>query len=120
MRQAILRKRQALLTKKQRELTITQEVLGTIDQLNANWQRVLASRKSAQLAQQTLLAEQRQHELGLQTSNEVLSAQTSFANARSSAVRALVEYQIAQTDLAYATGCLLDAARIQWPEMEND
>lgn len=120
LRQAILRKRQALLTKKQRELTITQEVLGTIDQLNANWQRVLASRKSAQLAQQTLLAEQRQHELGLQTSNEVLSAQTSFANARSSAVRALVEYQIAQTDLAYATGCLLDAARIQWPEMEND
>ncbi len=120
LRQAILRKQQALLTRKQRELTITQEVLRSIDQLNANWQRVLASRKSAQLAQQTLLAEQRLHELGLQTSNEVLSAQTSFANARSSAVRALVEYQIAQTDLAYATGCLLDAARIQWPEMEND
>lgn len=120
LRQAVLRKRRALLTKKQRELTITQEVLGTIDQLNANWQRVLASRKSAQLAEQTLLAEQRQHELGLQTSNEVLSAQARFANARSAELRALVEYQIAQIDLAYASGCLLDAARIQWQETADD
>ena len=120
LRQAILRKRQALLTKKQRELTITQEVLGAIDQLNANWQRVLASRKSRQLAEQTLRAEQRQHELGLQTSNEVLSAQTSFANARSAELRAQVEYQIAQTDLAYAAGCLLDAARVEWPEADGD
>ncbi|MBW1914306.1 MAG: TolC family protein [Deltaproteobacteria bacterium] len=120
LRQAVLRKRRALLTKKQRELTITQEVLGTIDQLNANWQRVLVSRKSAQLAEQTLLAEQRQHELGLQTSNEVLSAQARFANARSAELRALVEYQIAQIDLAYASGCLLDAARIQWQETADD
>lgn len=116
LRQAILRKQRALLTKKQRELTITQEVLGAIDQLNANWQRVLASRKSALLAEQTLSAEQRQFELGLQTSNEVLSAQTSFANSRSAALRAQVEYQIAQIDLAYAAGCLLDAASIQWAD----
>lgn len=116
LHQAILRKRQGLLTKKQRELAITQEVLGSIDQLNANWQRVVASGKSAQLAEQTLLAEQRQFELGLQTSNEVLSAQTSFANARSGELRAQVEYQIAQIDLAYAAGCLLDAARVQWED----
>jgi len=114
LRQAILRKERAILTKKQRGLTITQEVLSAIDQLDANWQRVLASRKSAQLAEQTLSAEQRQFELGLQTSNEVLSAQTNYANARSAEVRSLVEYQIAQIDLAYASGCLLDAARVEF------
>jgi len=119
LRQAILRKQRAILTKKQRELTITQEVLGAVDQLNANWQRVLASRKSAQLAEQTLSAEQQRFELGLETSNEVLSAQTAFANARSAELRAMVEYQIAQIDLAYAAGCLLDAARVEWPGAED-
>lgn len=114
--QAILRKQQAVLTKQQRELTVTQEVLGVIEQLNANWQRVVASRKGAQLAEKTLAAEQRQYELGLQTSNEVLSAQANYANARSAELRALVEYQISQIDLAYATGCLLDAARVEWQD----
>ena len=33
---------------------------------------------------------------------------------RSTEIRALTEYQIAQVDLAYATGTLLGAAKIQW------
>jgi outer membrane protein TolC len=66
------------------------------------------------LSERNLKAEQRQFELGLQTSTEVLDAQTSFANAQSAEIRAIVEYQIAQIDLAYATGTLLGAAQVHW------
>jgi outer membrane protein TolC len=107
------------MTYERRKDTITQEVLGALDQLQATWQRVLASRKSAQLAEETMRAEQRQYELGLQTSTEVLSSQTRYANARSAELRAKVEYQIAQIDLAYAAGCLLDAARVRWKEKDG-
>jgi len=123
LRSAILTKLQRLATRDMRERLIRQQVLNAADQLEANWQRVLASRKSAMLAKRTLEAEQRHFELGLQNSTEVLDAQTKYANEQSRAIRAEVEYQIAQVDLAYATGSLLGAARVEWKsyeEMTND
>jgi len=119
LRSAILTKLQRLATRDMRERLIRQEVLNTADQLEANWQRVLASRKSAMLAKRTLEAEQRHFELGLQNSTEVLDAQTKYADAQSKAIRAEVEYQIAQVDLAYATGSLLGAARVEWKSYEE-
>jgi len=123
LRSAILTKLQRLATRDMRERLIRQEVLNAADQLEANWQRVLASRKSAMLAKRTLEAEQRHFELGLQNSTEVLDAQTKYADEQSKAIRAEVEYQIAQVDLAYATGSLVGAARVEWKtyeEMTND
>jgi outer membrane protein TolC len=93
---------------------IEQEVLDSIDQLEANWQRVLASRQSTILDGRLFSAEQRQFELGLNTSTDVLQAQANFANSQSAEIRALVDYQIALVDLAYATGTLLGAAKIRW------
>jgi len=113
-RRAVWQRRQRLANKRQREALIRQEVLNTADQMEANWQRVVASRKSTFLAERTMKAEQRQFELGLQISTEVLDAQARFANAQSAEIRALTEYQIAQVDLAYATGSLLGAAQIYW------
>ena len=113
-RRALWQRRQRLASKRQREALIKQEVLNTADQMEANWQRVVASRKSTFLAERTMKAEQRQFELGLQISTEVLDAQARFANAQSAEIRALTEYQIAQVDLAYATGSLLGAAQIYW------
>ena len=120
LRRAVLQRRQNLATRQQRELVIKQEVLNAVDQLEANWQRILAGRTRTVLAHRTLEAEQRQFEQGLQTSTEVLDAQTRFADAQSAEIRALVEYQIAQVDLAFATGTLVQAARVQWePSGEN-
>lgn len=123
LRSAILTRQQRLAERDRRERLIRQEVLNAADQLEANWQRILASRKSAMLANRTLEAEQRHFELGLQNSTEVLDAQTKYADEQSKAIRAEVEYQIAQVDLAYATGSLLGAARVEWKrfeEMTND
>lgn len=116
LRQSVLQWRQRLATRRQREALIKQEVLSAGDQLEANWQRVLASRQSTILSARTLQAEQRHFELGLQTSTELLDAQTRFADAQSAQIRALGEYQIAQVDLAFATGSLLSAARVHWEE----
>ena len=52
--------------------------------------------------------------VGLRTATDVLDAQAKFANAQSTEISALTEYEIAQVDLAYATGTLLGATKIRW------
>jgi outer membrane protein TolC len=112
--QSIYQRRQRLATRERRKTLIELEVLTAVDQLEANWQRILASRQSSILQDRVFKAEKRQFELGLRTSTDVLDAQTKFAEAQSSEIRALAEYQIAQIDLAFATGTLLGAAKVQW------
>ena len=51
---------------------------------------------------------------GLRTSTEVLDAQTRLAEALNAETVALTQYQIAQVNLAAATGTTLGAARIRW------
>ena len=119
MRQALYQRRQRLASRDSREALIELEVLNAIDQLEANWQRVLASRQRSILDGRLFEAEQRQFELGLQTSTDVLAAQTTFADAQSAEIRALAEYQIVLVDLAYATGTLLGAAKVQWEPLAS-
>ncbi|MCP4613615.1 MAG: TolC family protein [Planctomycetes bacterium] len=114
LRQAFYQRRQRLATRNNRQALIELEVLNAIDQLEANWQRILASRQSAILDGRLFDAEKRQFELGLRTSTDVLQAQTNFANSQSSEILALAEYQIAIVDLSYATGTLLGAAKVRW------
>ncbi|MBN1804040.1 MAG: TolC family protein [Sedimentisphaerales bacterium] len=114
LRQAFYQRRQRLASRNNREALIELEVLNAIDQLEANWQRILASRQSAILDGRLFEAEKRQFELGLGTSTDVLQAQTNFANSQSAEILALAEYQIALVDLSYATGTLLGAAKVRW------
>ncbi|MHC4216599.1 MAG: TolC family protein, partial [Planctomycetota bacterium] len=72
------------------------------------------ARQNVLLQERLFKAEQRQFELGLRTSTDVLDAQTKFAEAQSSEILALGQYQISQVDLAFATGTLLGAAKVQW------
>lgn len=108
------RKRQRLFSKENRKIQIETEVLGAIEQMEANWQSILAGRQNSILAGRLYEAEKRQFALGLRTATDVLDAQAKFANAQSTEIRALTEYQIAQIDLAYATGTLLGAAKVRW------
>ena len=114
LRRALLERIQRLATRKQREAQVTQEVLAAADQLEANWQRVLAAQTRSVMAARNAAAEQRQFELGLRTSTDVLEAQAGLADAQSAEVRAIVDYQIAQVDLAFATGTVLGSSRVHW------
>jgi len=112
--EAQYRKRQRLFTKENRRMQIQTEVLGAIEQLEANWQSILAGRQNSILAGRLYEAEKRQFVVGLRTATDVLDAQAKFANAQSTEISALTEYEIAQVDLAYATGTLLGATKVRW------
>jgi len=114
LRQAFYERLQRLASRDSREALIELEVLNAIDKLEANWQRILASRQRAILDGRLFEAEKRQFELGLGISTDVLDAQTTYADAYRAEILALVEYQIALVDLAYATGTLLGAAKVRW------
>ncbi len=120
LRQAIYRRRQQLATRRQRRALVEQEVLNALDQLEASWQQILANRQSAILDGRLYQAEQRQFELEMRTSTDVLEAQTKFADSQSAEIRALANYQIAAVNLAEATGTLLGAAKIDWQPIVPD
>lgn len=105
---------QSLASKENRHKFIEVEVLDALDQLESNWQRILAARQNTILQERLYQAEIRYFENGMSTSTDVLIAQTDFADAQSTEINALAEYQIALVDLAYATGTLLGAAQVEW------
>jgi len=111
---AFYQRRQRLVSKENRKTLIEKEVLAAADQLETNWQSILASRQNAILAGRVYEAEKRQFELGLRTATDVLDAQAKFANAQSTEIQSLTQYQIAQIDLSFATGTLLGAAKVYW------
>lgn len=119
LRQSLLSRIQTLATRDSREEQIRVETLSAIDRVNTNWQRILAARQRVILAARVVELESRQFEQGLRTSTDVLDAQTRLADARSSEIGALADYQIAQIDLAYATGTLLGAAAIDWAPLDG-
>lgn len=112
--QSILTRLQRLSTRQARRTQIEKEVRDAVDQLSSTWQRILASRQAVALASRTLDAERRQFDVGRSTSTDVLDADANLAESRLTEIRAVVEYQIAQIDLAVATGTVLGQAGIEW------
>lgn len=119
LRQALLTRLRTLASRQNRISFIRQEIFNAVDQIEANWQRILAARQNAILAARTLAAEERQFGLGLRTSTDVLDAQTSLADAQLSEIRALTEYEISQIDLGVASGMTLGADKIRWEPAQN-
>jgi outer membrane protein TolC len=113
--QAITRRLQRLATKESRVQTITQEVHDAVDNVRGAWRRVVAARLEAQFAERTLLAEQRQFDVGLRTSVEVLDASARVADAQSREVEAAAQYETSLVDLAFATGTVLGEAQVTMP-----
>ncbi len=114
LQRATLTRLQRIGSRAARLQSVRQEVLDAVDRVRAGWQRILAARQSAILAGRTLEGEQRQFNVGARTSTDVLDAATRLADAQLSEIRALADYQIAQVDLAVATGTTLGAGRVSW------
>lgn len=114
LRQALYQKRQQLATKASQRQFVKLEVLNTVDSVEASWQQILASRQSAILEGNLYQTEVRQFDVGLRTSTDVLDAQARFADAQSTEITSLVDYEISLVDMAYATGTLLGADKIIW------
>jgi len=111
---------QRLATRDARRQAIRTEVFDALDSLTQSWQRILAARLETVLAARTLAAEERQFDVGLRTSTDVLDASASLADAQSREVAALSSYQIALVDLAFATGTSLGAAGIRFEAFSEE
>lgn len=114
LRQAMLNRLQQLATRDQRAQQISQEVLNAVDTLSTDWQRILAAHKRVELAHRVLGVEIRQFNHGLRTSTEVLDAQAKLADAQSAEIAAITDYQVAQVDIAVATGTVLGASGVHF------
>lgn len=114
LRRAMLNRMQALASREQRVVQIRKEVYDAVDTLQTDWQRTLSTHQRVILNRRTLDAEIRQFQAGLRTTTDVLIAQANLADAELSEVSAISDYQIAQVDIAFATGTVLGATRVVW------
>jgi outer membrane protein len=93
--------------------SIQQQVYDAVNDLHRNWRRILAADQGVEAAFRDYEVEQGQFQLGLRTSTAVLYSATGLANAQLSRIYAFAEYEIAQINLAWATGTLLGHGKIQ-------
>ncbi len=91
---------------------IRQDVYEAVSELDKNWRRILAAEQGVTAAERDYKVEQSQFQLGRRTSTDVLYSVTRLADAQLSKIRAVADYEIAQINLAYATGTLLGHGQI--------
>ncbi|HEY1686208.1 MAG TPA: TolC family protein [Tepidisphaeraceae bacterium] len=114
LRRALAQRQQQLATREQRIISIKQDLYTAITEFTESWERMLAARKRVEMDARLLDVQIRQFQQGLQTSTQVLDAQTTLGIAKDQEISAIRDYQIAQVDIAYATGTLLGSSHIRW------
>ncbi len=113
LRRARLERVRSQLDRERTEQFVRQEVYQTVDGLEQNWRRILAAEQGAITAYRDYQVEQQQFQLGERTSTEVLNAASRLADAQLRRIRAFVEYEVAQVQVARATGTLLGRGNVQ-------
>ena len=119
LRAAVLTRVQRLASKEARKQAIEGEVYDALDALRAAWQSILAARLETVLAARTLAGEERQFNVGIRTSTDVLDAASRLADAQSREVRSLADYEIALVDISFATGTLLGHSRVRFDKTQQ-
>ena len=91
---------------------IRQEVYEAVSELERNWRRILAAEQGVVAAYRDYRVEQSQFQLGIRTSTDVLLSARGLADAQLGQIRAFADYEIAQVNLARATGTLLGYGQV--------
>ncbi len=95
------------------EQQVQAEVRNAVFALDSARQRIEAARAARVAAETQLYAEQERFQVGLSTNFLVLTRQNDLTNARVTETSALTDYRKAETELARATGVLLEQRRIE-------
>jgi outer membrane protein TolC len=111
---AILRRMQILASKQQQTVQIRQEIANAVDTLQTDWERIIAAHERVRLSTRTRDVEIRQFNVDKRTTTDVLIAEADLASAQLAEVSAISDYQIAQVDMAFATGTVLGASHVDW------
>lgn len=94
------------------------EVKDAVRDINTNSKRVEAYRVARELAAKRLEAEEKKLDVGLTTNYFVLQYQKEMATARSSELKALVDYNLALAKLEKAVGTSLDIRNIKITDIQ--
>ncbi len=112
---------QATLRLKNQEQTIYLEIRNGVRAVETNYKRVQSYRVARELADKKLQAEEEKLRVGLSTNFIVLTYQRDLSNARSSELRAIVDYIISVAALERAMGVSLKNQNISINQlMQND
>jgi len=114
--QAKLDMEQALLSLKEQEQSVFLEVKTAVRAVDTNFKRIQAYKVARELAEQKLTAEEEKLKVGLSTNFMVLTYQRELANARTSELRAIVDYSLSLASLDRAMGVTLDNKNIKFSE----
>ena len=113
---AVQQRGQRLTTKALQTLTIKKEIYNAVDQVEQNWQRILAARQQVLIAGINYEAELKQFNEGIRTMTEVLETLTRLGEAQIKEIKAIGDYQISLVDTAYATGTLLGYSKLDFSQ----
>jgi outer membrane protein TolC len=105
--QARLDMQQALLDLKNKEQQVFLEIKTAVRAAETNAKRVQAYKVARELAEQKLAGEEEKLRVGLSTNYMVLQYQRDLATARSTELRAVVDYNVSLADLDRALGLSL-------------
>lgn len=111
---AVQQRNKRLATKQLQTLTVKKEIYDALDQVENNWQRILAARQQVVIAGLNYEAELKQFNEGLRTMTEVLETLTRLGEAQIKEVRAVSDYQVSIIDTAYATGTVLGYSNLDF------
>ncbi len=104
---AMLEKKQTVFSIRKVEQEIVVEVRKAVRQIKTNAERIRASKKAKELAQERLKAEEKKFKVGRSTSLEVIRAQADLAASEGKATNAIVDYQISLGDFDAVLGTIL-------------
>ncbi len=120
LQKAKLEKIQDMSIRDKYRQSIRQEVYGAVSELQGSWRRILAAEQGVTAAYRDYRVEQSQFQLGASTSTNVLYSATGLADAQLRKIYAFADYEIAQINLARATGTLLGRGQIQIASIDID
>lgn len=120
LQKAKLEKIQDLNSRDRYRQIIRQEVYEAVSNLHSSWRRILAAEQGVTAAYRDYRVEQSQFQLGVSTSTNVLYSATGLADAQLRRIYAFADYEVAQINLARATGTLLGNGQIQITPVDID
>lgn len=104
---------QSLTQIKSQEKQIFLEVRNAVRLVNTNYKRVQAYQVARDLAERKLEVEEKKLRVGMTTNYIVLQHQRDLANARSTLLRAALDYVLTQAQLDLALGITLNKKNIK-------
>jgi outer membrane protein TolC len=110
---ALVGRRQDQYLERRTAQSVTLEVTNAVHALEQAKLTMEAAKVAADLARETLHADERKYELGAEPVFFVLDAQTQLAQAELNVIQAQVNFQIAVARLDHATGDLLEHHHVQ-------